>query len=158
MHVLFQIGPRLITISSLVDKSTALGIRLTKLTIPRSANSFKGDAFSFSACSLCGMTLEFGFLPYPKLYLHFPTNKGQLPSFRSLKNDHVLAFWRFIPLHQSWSLSTDAYMANREWGFLMAMSPNAYTGGLKRNGLSTATILGYHYSRLTASVSHLLSP
>ena len=35
--------------------------------------------------------------------LHFPTNKGQLVSFRSLKNYHVLAFWLIIPPHQSWS-------------------------------------------------------
>ena len=53
-------------------------------------------------------------------------------------------------------LSADAYMANREWGSLMTMSPNAYMGGLKSDGLSLATILGHDYSRLTASVSHLL--
>ena len=40
----------------------------------------------------------------------------------------------------------------------MPQSPNANRRELKRNGLSTTTILGYYYSRLTASVSHLLSP
>ena len=45
--------------------------------------------------------------------------------------------------------------ANSEWDSLMTMSPNPNRGELKRNGLSNATILGYYYSRLTASVSHL---
>ena len=54
-------------------------------------------------------------------------------------------------------LSADAYMANSEWDSLMTMSSNVNRGKLKRNSLSTASILGYYYSRLTASVSHLLS-
>ena len=55
-------------------------------------------------------------------------------------------------------LSTDIYIANKEWGSLITMSPNAHIGGLKRDGLSTPTILGYDYSRLMASMSHLFSP
>ena len=44
------------------------------------------------------------------------------------------------------ALSADAYMANSELDSLMTMPPNANTGELKRNGLSTAIILGYYYS------------
>ena len=59
--------------------------------------------------------------------LHSPTKKRQV-SFRSLKNYHVLAFWRLssaLIMVAGLSLSADAYMANREWGFLMPMSPCA---------------------------------
>ena len=35
--------------------------------------------------------------------LHSSTNKRQLPSFRSLKSYHALAFGRFLPRYQSWS-------------------------------------------------------
>ena len=132
-----------------------------RLTIPWSANSFKGEAFSF--LSVFFALHDFGIWVSSVsqiMRLHFPMNKRQLPSFRSLKNDHVLAFWWFIPLHQSWSLSlsADAYMANREWDSLMTMSPSANIGGLKRDSLSADTILGYYYSQLMASMSHLLSP
>ena len=40
-------------------------------------------------------------------------------------------------------------MANSERDSLMTESPSADIGGMKRNGLSTATILGYYYSWLT---------
>ena len=81
-------------------------------------------------------------------------NKRQLVSFCSLKNDHFLAVYSSAPIMVAGPpLSTDAYMANREWGFLMPISPSGNIGGLKRDSLSTDTILGYYYSQLTASVS-----
>ena len=83
-----------------MDKPTALGIRLTRLTIPRSANSFKGEAFSF--LSVFSVQHDFGIWVSSVsqiMCLLSPTNKRQLVSFRSLKNDYVLAFWRFIPSH-----------------------------------------------------------
>ena len=46
------------------------------------------------------------------------------------------------------SLSADAFMANRELGFLMPTSLSAYMGGLKRDSFSIDIILGYYYSRL----------
>ena len=54
-------------------------------------------------------------------------------------------------------LFPDAYMANREWDFLMSMSLSVKMGGLKRDGFSTDTILGYYYSQQTVSEFHLLS-
>ena len=54
-------------------------------------------------------------------------------------------------------LSADAYMANREWDSIMTISLSASIVGLKRDGLSTDTIIGYYYTQQTASVSHLLS-
>ena len=157
MHVLFQIRPRLIIFSFLVNKSPALGISFNEVhQTPKCEFIQKKSFFPFSQCSLHGMTLESGFLPYPKLCLRSPTNKQQLLIFRSLKNDHVLAFCtnhgRCLPL------SADAYMDNSEWDSRITMSPNVNRGELKRNGLSSATILGYYYSRLTSSVSHLLPP
>ena len=57
----------------------SLGIRLTKLTIHRSLNSFKGEVFSlFSRGSLRGIILEFGFLSYPKLCSWFFNEQRQL--------------------------------------------------------------------------------
>ena len=47
-------------------------------------------------------------------------------------------------------LSADAYMTKREWSSLMNLSLSAYMGGLKRDGLSTDTILGYYYSQRVA--------
>ena len=65
MHVLFLIRQRLIIVSFLFS----WGIRLTRLTILRSRNSFKGEFFFlFSQCSLRVMTLEFGFLLSTVLY------------------------------------------------------------------------------------------
>ena len=75
-----------------------LGIRLTRLTIPRSLNSFKGEVFSF--LSVFSAQYDFGIWVSSIshiMWLHSPTKKWQLFSFRSLKNYHVLAFWQFIP-------------------------------------------------------------
>ena len=78
----------------------SLGICLTRLNTPRSANSLKEMLFLFSQCSLRSMTLEFlfFFFTHPKLCLPSPTNKGPLVSLRSLKND-MLAFGGFILRH-----------------------------------------------------------
>ena len=51
-------------------------------------------------------------------------------------------------------LSTDVYMVSREWDSFRTMSLSAYMGGLKRDGLSTDTIL----VTTIATGSHLLSP
>ena len=102
MPVLFQLRPRLIIVSFLLDKSTALGIRSTRLTIPRSVNSFEGEAFY--SLSVFSARHDFGIWVSSVsqiLCLHFSMNKGQQVS---LKNDHVLAYW-FISLHQLWSPS-----------------------------------------------------
>ena len=91
MHILFPIRLRLITIFFLMDKSTALGIHLTRLNIPWSANSFKGEAFYF--LSVFSALYDFGIWVSSLsqiMCLHFPMNKGQLVSFHSLKNDHML--------------------------------------------------------------------
>ena len=55
-----------------------LGIRLTRLTMSRSAGSFKREvrSFLFSQGSLRGIILEFGFLHIPNYVLGFSTNKG----------------------------------------------------------------------------------
>ena len=59
-----------------------------------------------SQCSLCGMTSwNMGFFRIQTTSLISPTNYRQLVIFCSLKNDHVLAFWPFIPPPQSRSLS-----------------------------------------------------
>ena len=128
--------------------------------------------FLFSQCSLRGMTLEFGFLSYPKLCLQFSMNKRQLLmclhpsmnkqqllSFRSLKIFHVLAFWQFLPQYQSWlqvCFSTDAYMAYREWGSPMPkLACTNRKGWRETASLSTillTTIVSW------ASESHLLPP
>ena len=82
----------------------SLGIRLTRLTIPRSANLFIGEAFYF--LSVFSVRHDFGIwvsLVSQIMCLHSLTNKRQLVCFRSLKIYHVLAFWPFIPPHQSWS-------------------------------------------------------
>ena len=161
MPVLFQIRPRLIILFPR-SQVFSLGIRLTTLTIPQSANSFKREAFSF--LSVFSARHYFGIWVFSIsqiMCLHTPTKKRLLVIFRSLKNVHVLAFWRlFLRINPGRypPLTTDAYVANRKWGFLMPMLPCANIGGLKRDGLSTDTILGYYYSQLTASVSHLISP
>ena len=83
MYALFQIRSRLIIVSFFVDKFFSLGIRLMRLTIPRSANSFKGEAFSF--LSVFPARHCFGILVSSvSLYMcvHSPTKK----------NYHVLAF------------------------------------------------------------------
>ena len=116
IHVLFQIRPRLIIVSFLVDKSF-LWYSFNEATIPRSLSSFKGEAFSF-LCSLRGIILEFGFLPYLKLCswffneqrqllmrLHPVMNERQLTYFRSLKNYNVLTYGVFSPQYQSLSLT-----------------------------------------------------
>ena len=96
----------------------SLGICLTRLTIPRSAEFIQRISFFFSQRSLRGIILEFGFLSYPKLWswffneqkqplmhlhplrnkwqlimrLHPVMNDRQLTYFRSLKNYHALIF------------------------------------------------------------------
>ena len=85
-----------------------LGIRLTRLTIPRSLNSFKGEVFFFFSLSVlyAAWLWNLGFFHIPNyvlsfsmnkrqllMYLHPSTNKRQLLSFRSLKIYHMLAFW-----------------------------------------------------------------
>ena len=161
MHVLFQIRPRLIIISFLVDKSPALGISFNEARQIQECKFIQRRSFFFSLCSLCGMTLESGFLPYPKLCVLALQSTNSNWLFPVVWK---MTCWLFgsLFLHSNHGccllLSADAYMANSEWDSLMTMSPNANRGELKRNGLSTATILGYYYSWLMASVSHLLTP
>ena len=161
MHVLFQIKPRLITYSFLVDELTALGIRLTRFTITRRANSFKGETFSFLSVFSVWHYFGIWFLPYPKLFVFtFLRTKGNCLVSVIWK---ITTCWFFGALFLCTNhghclpLTADAYMANREWDSLMTMAPNTYMWGLKRDGFSTITILGYDFSQLTASVSHLLS-
>ena len=93
MHVLFQIRPRLIIISFLVNQCPAWDISFNEGHRPLSANLFRGEAFSclseFSAWHDFGIWFSSVF---SIMCLRSPTNKRRLVSFRSLKNDHVLAF------------------------------------------------------------------
>ena len=107
VHVVFQIRPRLIIISFLVDKSPALDISFNEAHMPRIANLFSGEAFTF--LSVFSGWHDFGIWVSSVsqiMCLRSSTNKQQLVSFRSLKNNHVLAFWQFISPNQSWSLWT----------------------------------------------------
>ena len=121
----------------------------------------KEKLFLFSQCSLRDTTLESGFLPYPKLCVFAlqRTNSNWLFSVVW----KMTTCWLFGGLilctnhGRCLPLSADAYMVNSEWDSLMTKLPNANRGELKRNGLSTATILGNYYSQLTAYASHLLS-
>ena len=97
----------------------SLGIRLTRLTIPRSAGSFKRISFFFSLMVLCAALFwNLDFFHIPNYVLGFSTNKRQLlmhlhplrntwqitmrlhpvmnerqrTYFRCLKNYHVLIF------------------------------------------------------------------
>ena len=92
-----------------MNKSFSLGIRLTRLTIPRSLNSFKGEVFFFSLMVLCAALFwNLRFFHIPNYILGFSTNKRQLfmrlhpltitwqlTYFCSLKNYHVLTFGSF---------------------------------------------------------------
>ena len=110
----------------------SLGIRLTRLTIPRSANSFK-EVFLFSHCSLCGIVLEFGFLQYPKSCV-FTLRRRNGNCLVSVVWK-ITTCWLFGDLflranHGRRSASLRwRYMANREWGFLIPMSPCANREG-----------------------------
>ena len=57
-------------------------------------------------------------------YLHPSTKKWSLNSFCNMKIHHVLAFFSLSTNHgrRVCLSAADAYMANREWGFLMLMS------------------------------------
>ena len=91
-------------------------------------------SFFFSLSVLCAAWLwNSGFFHIPNYVLSFcstqkataSTNKRQLPSFHSLKNYHVLAFWWFIPQYQWWLrvfFSPLMHTLLIEWGFLMPMS------------------------------------
>ena len=113
--------------------------------------------FSFSQCSLCGLTFGIWVSSISQImFLVFQRTtdnslcvfilrriKRQLLRLRSLKIQHVLAFWLFLPRYQSWSqdfLSTaDPYIANREWGFPMPMSACINREGWRETApLSTA--------------------
>ena len=56
----------------------SLGICLTRLTIPRSAEFIQMISFFFSLPSLRGLFLEFGFISYPKLCSWFFHEQRQL--------------------------------------------------------------------------------
>ena len=118
--------------------------------------------FLFSQGSLRGIILGFGFLPYPKLYVF--TLRRINGNYLASVVWKITTCWLFCLsfLRKNHGrcrpLSADAYTANKEGDSLMTMSTSANMGGLKREGLSTDTILGYNYSQLTTSVFHLLSP
>ena len=122
----------------------------------------KEKLFLFSQSSLWGMNLESAFLPSPKLCVFAlqRTNSNWLYS----EVWKMTMCWLFGCLFLRTNhghcrpLSADAFIANSERDSLMTMSPNANIEELKKNGLSTVTILGYYYSWQTACVSHLLSP
>ena len=59
MYVLFQIRPRFIILFP-HGQVFSLGIRLTRLTLPWSLNSFKGEVFSF--LSVFPVRHDFGIL------------------------------------------------------------------------------------------------
>ena len=131
----------------------SLGIRLTRLTIPQSAGSFKGKAFSFPLSGPCTAWLwNLGFFRIPNYVFIFHRTKKQLllcltlrriisnslcvfTLWRIIGNCLVSivwkittcwVFWWFIPQCHSWSpvcFSADAYMANKGWGSPMLMSP-----------------------------------
>ena len=73
-------------------------------------------------------------------------------------------FWRFLPWYQSWSpicFSADTYMANREWGPPMPISPCNDRERWRWDGLSHfhySVILAYYYCPLTVRESQLPSP
>ena len=129
----------------------SLGIRLTRLTIPRSAEFIQVTSFFFSLRSLHGIILEFGFLSYPKVCSWFFNEQRQLlmrlhPLTTTWQHLCVFTlwwmngnwlisvvwkfttcwfFWRALSRHQIWSrvcFSADTYMANREWGPPMPIS------------------------------------
>ena len=131
--------------------------------------------FFSSQCSLRGMILEFGFVPYPKLCLYFSTNqkttayvshpstnKRQLLSFHSLKNYHMLAFWQFIPPYQSWSqvcFSPPMHTWPIESGVLTCPCHLVLIERVEeRRPLFPLLILACHYSQPTAGERHLLPP
>ena len=91
----------------------------------RSANSFKGEAFSFLLVFSAQHDIGIWASSVSQIMcLHSLTKKRQLVSFRSLKIYHVLAFWRLFLCTNPGRcppLSDDAYVANREWDSLMTM-------------------------------------
>ena len=153
----------------------SLGIRLMRLTIPRSPSSFKGEAFSFlSVFSAWHDFWNLGFFRIPNyvlsfsinkrqllMCLHPSTNKWQLFSFRSLKNYHVLAFWPFIPQYQSWSLVCFS-PPTHTWPIVSGVLPCPCQLVLmerveERRPLFSLLILACHYSRPMAGELHLLT-
>ena len=73
-----------------------LGIRLTRLTMPRSADSFK------RFFSLCGIILEFGFFSYPKSCSWFFNEQRQL-------------FMRLHSVMNKWQLTMRPNPVINEW-------------------------------------------
>ena len=124
----------------------SLGICLTRLTIPWSASSFKGEAFPF--LSVFTVQHDFGIWVSSVsqiMCLYSPTKKWQLVSFRSFK---ILPRVGFFGVYSSalimvtgLPLSTDTYMANRKWSFLMPMSPCANREGWKETAFPLVLFL-----------------
>ena len=87
--------------------------------------------------------------------LHSPTKK------RSLKNHHMLAFWRFIPHYQSWSQVCFSLLMHTwliESGVFSCPGHLLLIGRVEDKRPFYLLYSAYYYSLLTASESHLLSP
>ena len=103
------------------------------------------------------MNLEFGFPPYPKLcdFTLWRRNGNCLVSVVWT----ITTCWPSVPIMiAGLLLSVDAYMAYREWGFLMPMSACTNREGWRETAsLSTANSCLLVHSAM-ASASYLFSP
>ena len=138
--------------------------------------------FLFSQCSLCGMTLEFGFLSYPKLCLLFQRTRGNSLCVFTLRqinaNCLVSVVWKFTMfwlfggffLYQSWSLvclSLPIHTWPIESGVLPCPCQLVLIERVEEKWPSHSyysayyyilLILAWHYSRPPAGKPHLLPP
>ena len=109
----------------------SLDIRLTKLTIPRSAKFFRRISFFYSLHSL---RIFIFWRPHGNSYASSPGDEWTATNYVSSPVDEWMATnlfsvvwkftmcwfsWRVLPWYQIWSkacLPADTHMANREWG------------------------------------------
>ena len=131
MHVLFQIRPRLIIISFLVDKSRYLGISFNEAHRPQSTNSFRGEVFSLLSVFSVRHDFRIWVSSVTQIMcLPSPTNKRRLASFEKWPRVGFLAVYSSAPIMVAvcFSLLTHTWLIWK-WDSLMNMSPRANREG-----------------------------
>ena len=109
------------------------------------------------------MSLESVFLPYPNYMTYLSNKQTAIGYFLQLKKWPRVGFLAVLFLRPNHSrclpLSADVYIVNSEWDSLNVMSPNANRESWRETAFPLPLIffLSDYYSRLTASVLHILS-